>query len=122
MNGIRAVIVPLLLVAPIGLSGCGARGEKTVEATTTPKPVPVTVAEVEIRPIERSVGAVGSLKGWDEVTVGAKRMGRVASVLHDIGDRVKPDEMLVEFETNDAELALDQAKKQLLAELAKVGV
>jgi RND family efflux transporter MFP subunit len=122
MSGLRAVIFGLVLTSPVALSGCGMKGEKTVEATTTPKPVPVTVADVEVQPIERSVGAVGTLKGWDEVTVGAKKMGRVAKVLHDIGDRVKPGELLVEFETNDAELALDQAKKQLLAELAKVGV
>jgi membrane fusion protein (multidrug efflux system) len=122
MSGLRALIVLFLLFAPVVLSGCGPKGEKTVEATTTPKAIPVTVADIELRPIERSVGAVGTLKGWEEVTVGAKKVGRVAKVLHDIGDRVKPGEMLVEFETNDAELALDQAKKQLLAELAKVGV
>jgi RND family efflux transporter MFP subunit len=122
MSDLRAVVFPLMLVLPALMAGCGMKGEKTVEANPTPKAVPVTVADVEVRPIERSVGAVGTLKGWDEVTVGAKKVGRVARVLHDIGDRVKPGEMLVEFETNDAMLALDQAKKQLLAELAKVNV
>ncbi len=118
---IRALIVPMLL-APVLATGCGPKGEKSAGASTGAKVVPVTLAEVETRSIERTVDAVGTLKGWDEVTVGAKKVGRVARVLHDIGDRVKPGEMLVEFEKNDAELALDQAKKQLLAELAKVGV
>jgi multidrug efflux pump subunit AcrA (membrane-fusion protein) len=122
MNGLRAIIVVPLVLAPALMAGCGARGEKSVGASTAVKVVPVTLSEVEYRPIERSVDAVGTLKGWDEVTVGAKKVGRVARVRHDIGDRVKPGELLVEFETNDAELALDQAKKQLLAELAKVGV
>lgn len=122
MNGHRAFPSILLLVASAWISGCGAKGEKTVEATTTPKPVPITVADIEVRPVERSVGAVGTLKGWDEVTIGAKKVGRVAKVLHDIGDRVKPGDLLVEFETSDAELALDQARRQLLAELSKVGV
>ena len=121
MNGLRAAIVPLML-APALMAGCGAKGEKSAGASTAVKPVPVTLSEVEYRPIERAVDAVGTLKGWDEVTVGAKKVGRVARVRHDIGDRVKPGELLVEFETNDAELALDQARKQLLADLAKVGV
>ena len=121
MNGLRALVVPLVL-APALMTGCGAKGEKSAGASTAVKAVPVTLSEVEYRPIERSVDAVGTLKGWDEVTIGAKKVGRVARVRHDIGDRVKPGELLVEFETNDAELALDQARKQLMAELAKVGV
>jgi membrane fusion protein, multidrug efflux system len=122
MSGLRALFVVPLLLAPAMIAGCGPRGEKSAGASTGLKPVPVTLAGVERRPIERTVDAVGTLKGWDEVTVGAKKVGRVARVLHDIGDRVDPGDLLVEFEKNDAELALDQAKKQLLAELAKVGV
>lgn len=121
MKTLRWMIIPLAL-GPVLASGCGPKGDQTAGANAGPKVVPVTLAEVEIRPIERSVDAVGTLKGWDEVTVGAKKVGRVARVLHDIGDRVNPGELLVEFEKNDAELALDQAKKQLLAELSKVGV
>jgi membrane fusion protein (multidrug efflux system) len=120
MNVLRRSMVPILLaIAPIG---CGARGEKPASADSAPKPVPVTVAEVELRPVERSVDAVGTLKGWDEVTVGAKKVGRVSRVAHDIGDHVKPGELLVQFETVDADLAIDQSEKQLLAELAKIGV
>jgi membrane fusion protein (multidrug efflux system) len=120
MNVLRRSIVPILLaMAPIG---CGARGEKPASADSAPRPVPVTVAEVEMRPVERSVDAVGTLKGWDEVTVGAKKVGRVSRVAHDIGDHVKPGELLVQFETVDADLAIDQSEKQLLAELAKIGV
>jgi membrane fusion protein (multidrug efflux system) len=122
MIGLRAMIAPLVLFAPALMAGCGAKAERSAEASTAPKAVPVTLAGVERRPIERSVDAVGTLKGWDEVTIGAKKMGRVARVRHDIGDRVRPGETLVEFETRDADLAVEQAQKQLLAELAKVGV
>ncbi len=120
MNGPRRAIVPILLaMAPIG---CGARSGGPSEAGAGPKVVPVTVTSVEVRAVEKTVDGVGTLKGWDEVTVGAKRVGRVARVRHDIGDRVKPGELLVQFETVDADLAIDQAEKQLLAELAKIGV
>ncbi|WP_435007677.1 efflux RND transporter periplasmic adaptor subunit [Tundrisphaera lichenicola] len=121
MNGLRRAIVPILLLAAVPL-GCQSKEAEKVEADAAPKPVPVTVADVEMRPIERLVDAVGTLKGWDEVTVGAKRVGRVFKVEHDIGDHVKPGELLVQFETIDADLAIEQAEKQLLAELAKIGV
>ncbi len=124
MNGptraMSRLLLSLLAAAP--MAGCGAKVEKTAAADASPRPVTVTVAEVETRPVERTVDVVGSLKGWEEVTVGAKKVGRVARVRHDIGDRVRPGEMLVQFETVDADLAIDQAEKQLLAELAKVGV
>jgi membrane fusion protein, multidrug efflux system len=113
----------LLLLAPLGCSG---KGEKAVEANTAPKAVPVTVGPVDVRNVERTVDVVGTLKGWDEVTVGAKlqamRVARVLKIDHDIGDRVKPGEVLAELETVDAELAVLQAERQLQAELAKVGL
>ncbi len=111
----------LLCLAALASSGCGKAG-KTVEAKAGPKPVPVTVAPVEVRSIERTVDAVGTLKGWEEVTIGVKKVGRVARVNCDIGDRVKPGQVLVQLQVKDAELAVDQAEKQLLAELAKIGV
>ncbi len=110
----------LLLLVP--LPGCGAKSGKTAGADQATRPVTVTVAGVTIRPIERSVDAVGTLKGWEEVTVGAKKVGRVVRVYHDIGDRVKPGELLVECEREDAELAVTQVEKQLLADLAKLGM
>ena len=121
MNQLRWFHVGILAVSA-AMVGCRAKSEDSGEPGAAPKPVPVTLADVEVRPIERSVAAVGTLKGWDEVTIGARKIGRVAKIRHDIGDRVPPGELLVEFETQDAELALDQAKKQLLAELSRVGV
>lgn len=110
MNGLRAAMAPILLAPALLVTGCGAKSEKSASASTGPKVVPVTISGVEIRPVERMVDAVGTLKGWDEVTVGAKKIGRVAKVLHDIGDRVKPGEMLVEFELRDSELCLTRPR------------
>ena len=112
--------VPMLAAALLP-AGCGPRGEKAAGAKES-RPVPVTVADVQVRPVERTVDAVGTLKGWDEVTVGAKKAGRVVRVRHDIGDRVKPGELLVECERENAELAVSQSENQLLAELAKLGI
>src|SRR5690349_19678124 len=109
-------------VGMLASAGCGARTEKAAEAGTAPRPIPVTIAPLERRAVERTVDIVGTLKGYDEVTVGSKRMGRVARVLHDMGDRVKAGEVLVELERIDADLEVEQAEKRLQAELAKLGV
>ena len=120
MNGSKRVQwIGLMAVLP--LIGCGAK-EKAVEADASPRPIMVTVATPEHRTVERAIDVVGTLKGWEEVTVGAKKSGRILRVLHDVGDRVEPDEPLVVMEKVDADLAIDQAEKQLMAEFAKVGV
>jgi multidrug efflux pump subunit AcrA (membrane-fusion protein) len=105
------------------IAGCGGReAEATAKVATTPKAVTVTVAPLEHRAVIRTVDVVGTLHGWEEVTIGAKREGRVLKVLHDMGDRVAPGELLVELENQDSDLAVQQAEHQLMAELAKLGL
>ncbi|MGE5756782.1 MAG: efflux RND transporter periplasmic adaptor subunit [Planctomycetaceae bacterium] len=105
------------------LAGCGGRGaEPKVKANTRPKAVPVTVAPLERRPVERTVDVVGTLKGWEDVTIGAKQEGRVIKIFHDMGDRVAPGALLVELDPTDARLAVAQSERQLQAELAKLGL
>jgi RND family efflux transporter MFP subunit len=104
-------------------AGCGSHGAETASGSAaTPRPIPVTVAPLEHRAVMRSVDVVGTLHGWEDVTIGAKREGRVLRVHHDMGDRVEPGALLVELETEDADLAVQQAERQLQAELAKLGL
>jgi len=114
----------VLLLAPLGCDGRGSESKETNDRAQ--RIVPVTVAALEHRSVERTVDVVGSLKGWEEVTVGAKlpamRVSRVARIHHDMGDRVKQGEMLVELEPIDADLGVQQAEKQLQSELAKLGL
>ena len=91
--GLAATLAALAAAAP----GCGAEVEKTADAETTIRPVSITVADLNRRPVVRTVDAIGTLRGWDEVTVGAKKAGRVIKVFHDFGDEVKPGEKLVEL-------------------------
>lgn len=107
-----------------GLVGCG-HGPAPSEATqkaAEPRPIPVTVAPLEHRTIERTVDAIGTLRGWEQVTIGSKSAGRVIKVHHDMGDRVEPGEPLVELEPIDARLAMDEAESRYLGALVKLGV
>jgi multidrug efflux pump subunit AcrA (membrane-fusion protein) len=104
------------------LSGCGAKGEKTAKADAAARPIPVTVTPLQTIAVERAVPMVGTLKGWEEVTVGTRKAGRVVRFLHDMGDRVKPDSPLVELDPVDADLAILQAESTYLGELTKLGI
>ncbi|WP_165075420.1 efflux RND transporter periplasmic adaptor subunit [Paludisphaera rhizosphaerae] len=105
-------------------AGCAHKEEKAAEnkAAEAPQPVVVTVAPIEKRSVERTIEAVGSLRGWEQVTVGSKRSGRVLKVFHDMGDRVKPDEPLVQLDPVDAQLAYNAAESRYLAELVRLGI
>lgn len=111
------------LIAGIAGAGCGG-GASTpkVDAKAGPRVVVVTAEAVERVPMQRAVEVVGSLKGWDEVTIGSKQTGRVVQVLHDIGDRVKPGEPLLKLDTTDADLSIRQAESRLLTELIKLNL
>ena len=87
-----------------------------------PVAVPVTVAPLERRTVERTVDVIGTLRGWEQVTIGTKKTGRVVKVRHDMGDRVHPGEPLIELDPVDAKLAVEQAESKYLGEVVKLGI
>jgi multidrug efflux pump subunit AcrA (membrane-fusion protein) len=84
--------------------------------------VPVTVAPVVARTVERRVGVVGTLEGFEEVQISAKVEGRVLRVRHDVGDEVAPGEPLCEIDPTDYQLAANEAERGLEMELARIGL
>lgn len=122
MNVRRGWAVAALGAAPVlAMAGCGGGGSSsTVEAKAAPRVIVVTTEPVDRVEMQRVVEVVGTLKGWDEVTIGSKQTGRVIEVLHDIGDRVKPGEPLVKLDPTDADLTIRQAESELLGELIRL--
>jgi membrane fusion protein, multidrug efflux system len=108
----------------VAISGCGRTTPEPVvhEGSTASRVVPVTVKPLERRTVERTVEVIGTLRGWEQVTVGSKRAGRVVKVHHDIGDRVQPGDPLVELDPVDAKLGVEQAESKYLGELVKMGI
>lgn len=111
-----------LSAAAIASSGCGHSSTDDTTLRATEKVIKVTAAPVEVKSLSRTVEVVGSLRGWEEVTLGAKKGGRVLKVLHDMGDTVKPGEPLVVLDPVDADLAINQARRKLDADLARLGL
>jgi membrane fusion protein (multidrug efflux system) len=95
------------------------------ETTTTasdPATVSVTIQPVTYRTVQRSVETIGTLYGYEEVSIAAKLDGRVRRILHDVSDAVRPGDLLMEFDPTDYELLLGQADKSLRVDLVKLGV
>jgi multidrug efflux pump subunit AcrA (membrane-fusion protein) len=116
----------LLLLAP--LVGCES-GKKTPEATpqeqaatAAAQPVSVTVVSVTTRKVERTIPVVGTLYGFEQVTISPKIEGRVAQLRFDLGDRVPSEAVLAELEDVDYRLAVEQAERALEQELARLGL
>lgn len=108
----------LLLI--VLLAGCGPKS--SLQTTAEPQSVVVTVAPVTPRTLTRTVVAVGTLNGYEEVVLAPKVDGRVIAIRADIGDVVAPGATLLELDATDYELAVVEAKQALAAELAKLGL
>lgn len=106
------------------VAGCGKHGTTTptAEATVVAKPVVVTVAQLQQRPVQRRIAVVGTLHGLERVQISAKVAGRLEKVLVDVGDRIKPETKLIELHQLDFKLAVDEAQRALERELAKLGL
>jgi RND family efflux transporter MFP subunit len=120
-------LVAVAVLAALILGGVGlARretGEKAGPSAQTPREeVAVTVEPVTPRAIRRVVAAVGSLYGQEEITISSKVDGRVARVHHDIGDVVRPGELLLEIDPTDYQLSVAEARRAVELELARVGL
>jgi RND family efflux transporter MFP subunit len=120
-------IVGVTVLAALILGGVGLARRETGEtagpsAQTPREEVAVTVEPVTPRAIRRVVAAVGSLYGQEEITISSKVDGRVARVHHDIGDVVRPGELLLEIDPTDSQLAVAEARRAVELELARVGL
>lgn len=110
----------LWLLLPLAAAGCGPHGTAPTEAAKELPTVTVTAAPVTARAVRRAVTAVGTLQGYDEVTLAPKVGGRVKAVPVDLGDVVLPGQVLLEIDPVDAAKEADRARRALDLELAKL--
>src|SRR5262245_60437041 len=104
--GIAGVLVLLRVLKWRILPATGAAQSDTASANGTgerkePEPVAVTTAPVTQRSITRTVQIVGTFHGQEEVLLTPKVEGRVLRLHHDIGDLLRPGELLLEIEDTD---------------------
>lgn len=103
----RALVCAGLLLAACKPSGGPAIAPKKVAA------FPVEVARVELRPVEFTLTAVGSVEAFETVQVTARVAGAVDAVRFTEGQVVKAGELLVEIDPTRYALAVRAAKAAL---------
>jgi RND family efflux transporter MFP subunit len=84
--------------------------------------IAVTTARVMTHPVQRRVPIVGSLYGREEIPVTPEVSGRVVRIVHETGEMVSPGDVLFEIDPREYELAVNESRRSLEWELAKLGL
>lgn len=93
-----------------------------VKAKQDSGPIPVRVAPVSTRQIQRVVDSVGTLFPYDEVVVSAEIEGKVTKVNFDLGDKVRQGDVLVNISDEEQRYILLQNEAQLRQSLERLGL
>src|SRR5437764_6965126 len=103
--------VAAALALVLSLSACSR--DRALQAAEGQKVRTVKIEAAQIRDVRRQVDVVGTLAAREEVVVSAEVDGRVARLVHDLGDRVNAGDALIE---------LDQEKLQYRAEAQRAAL
>lgn len=130
---LRVFVTPpfsLMLASVLTICVGGCHGKKSesakvekvesVAGATVAAAVPVSIASVEVREVQRRVSVVGTLHGFERITITPKVEGRVQAIHFDVGDRVVPGTSLLELDPTDYQLAVEEAKRSLNQELSRL--
>ncbi len=113
-RGVLFLCCALLLAMPGASRMSDAQpAGKSPGAPAALKPLPVTIARAETRPVQRSVETVGSLVPWQDVVVKTEQPGTVARLFVDLGDAVARGTVLAEYDAREFQLAVEQAEADL---------
>ena len=111
------------------MSACGTSKAESAKTTVEEKIFDVAVAQAELRPVGAYLQATGSLMADDSSAVASQVSGKVVSTPADVGAYVQQGSVIVQLDTQDAHLRLQQAQageQQALAALnqakAKIGL
>jgi RND family efflux transporter MFP subunit len=82
----------------------------------------VTLVPVTELPIEQTIEITGTLDADEQVTVGAKVPGRLASIAVDLASPVTQGQVIAQVETKDYEIRIEQVSAALAQSRAQLGL
>jgi len=118
-------LLPLTaLLAAAACSDASAAKKSSDKATAAAAAAPrkVTLARVAPQKMTKSIVVSGTLAADEQVTVGAKVAGRLASIAVDLGTVVKRDQVIAQIEPTDYQLRVEQAASALAQARATLGL
>lgn len=98
----------LIVVAALGLAGCSQEKAEVKEIIR-----PVKVVEIAKASDTRQLSYSGSVRARTEMNLGFRINGKITERLVDIGDRVKPGDVLARIDPTDYELSVRRAQASL---------
>ena len=104
-------ILGLLTLAIIAWMALHLLHTDQVDARKVGLPLPVQVLPVDVQTIHMSVGASGTLAALNSLTMTARVNSRVQTVPVDLGDVVKPGDLLVKLDDAVFKAALESARE-----------
>jgi RND family efflux transporter MFP subunit len=116
----KAAATSLVLLFGLAASAC-SKSESAQARGRDDTSKPVQVESVGEQTVIRSVEVVGTLAAVDEVTVSSEADGVVSRILHDLGDRVRAGDVMVELDREKAQYNLEQQRASLARALAQYG-
>jgi multidrug efflux pump subunit AcrA (membrane-fusion protein) len=108
-----------LLVVCSAATGCAR--DRAVSAAEQDKPKTVRTELAQVRDVRRAVEVVGTLAAREEVVVSSEVEGKVARLVHDLGDRVEAGVPLVDLDREKAAYRADAQRAALEQARAKYG-
>ena len=117
MSLFRCFIAVLLVSI---LTSCNR--QRVIEARQEAGPLPVRVAPVVGKEIQRTVETVGSLFPFDEAIISAEVEGRLDGISVDLGDSVTQGQVLVHINDEEQKYKLLQNEAQLRQSLERLGL
>ncbi|MER9834380.1 efflux RND transporter periplasmic adaptor subunit [Mesorhizobium sp. M0145] len=98
----------LIIVVALGLAGCSQEKAEVTEIIR-----PVKVVEIAKASDTRQLSYSGSVRARTEMNLGFRINGKITERLVDIGDRVKPGDVLARIDPTDYELSVRSAQASL---------
>jgi multidrug efflux pump subunit AcrA (membrane-fusion protein) len=115
------LLLILLLFVP-ACSNTNPPVAELAEAASMPRSLSVETVKAEVRELQRSVEAVGTLDPNEEVVVSNQVEGTVDKLFVDLGDAVRAGQVIAQLDTRELELAVHQQQAALQQELARLGL
>ena len=109
---------PIVLVALLAAAACGNRSAASPGGAGKPETVTITVANVAVRPVERTVSVVGTLAASAQADIASEVDGQVIAVEADLGDRVEPGQLLARVRRDEIDARLREAEASLAKAVA----